>query len=63
MAIMATLKQNKITIHYTMEDNQTKKFLQTEILHYMVNINTKYPTHLAIHKAFIQDCNFEANQP
>ena len=30
---MATLKQNKITIHYTMEDNQTKKFLQTEILH------------------------------
>ena len=59
MAIMATLKQNKIT----MKDNQTKKFLETEILHYMVNINTKYPTHLVIHKAFIQDCNFEANQP
>lgn len=62
MAIMATLKQNKITIHYTMEDNQTKKFLQTEILHGKHQY-TKYPTHLAIHKAFIQDCNFEANQP
>ena len=45
-----------------MEDNQTKKFLQTEILHGKHQY-TKYPTHLAIHKAFIQDCNFEANQP